>query len=472
MNVLFATGEARPFAASGGLGDVAAALPKALCSQGVDCRVVLPLYESILPNQREKLRFLTAFSVPVSWRNQHCGVLETKENGVTYYFLDNEYYFKRCGLYGHYDDAERFAFFSRAVLEMIRHIDFTPDILHANDWQCGLIPVYHTVFYGNTAPYGDMRTVYTIHNIQYQGQYSMEILGDVFGLPFKARQLVEQHGYINLMKGGIETAHRVTTVSPSYAVELQDPWSAHGLTSLLQQRAWKLVGILNGIDTEQYDPAADSFLYAPYSVDNKQGKAVNKQLLQERLSLPQQEKTPLIGMVSRLVSHKGFDLVQGVFEQLMNKDVQLVILGSGEECYEHYFHEKQRWHGEKFRFCHGFVPELAQKIYAASDLFLMPSQSEPCGLSQMIACRYGAVPIVRTTGGLKDTIIDCGDGAGNGFTFQAYHAEDMLHAIRRALQMYHNTGDFFGVTDRAMRCDFGWERSAAEYIRLYQSLAK
>lgn len=472
MNVLFATSEARPFAVSGGLGDVASALPKALRSQGVDCRVVLPLYETILPNEREKLEFLTAFSVPLSWRNQHCGVFKIIENGVTYYFLDNEYYFKRCGLYGHYDDAERFAFFSRAVLEMIRYIDFTPNILHANDWQCGLIPVYHTVFYGNDSPYRDMRTVYTIHNIQYQGKYGMEILGDVFGLPFEARQLVEQDGCINLMKGGIETAHRVTTVSKTYANELQDPWFAHGLDSILRHRAWKLNGILNGIDTKQYNPATDSFLYAPYSAENKQGKGINKRLLQEWLSLPQQEKIPLIGMVSRLVSHKGFDLVQGVFEQLMNEDVQLVILGSGEERYEHYFHEKQHWHGEKFRFCQGFVPELAQKIYAASDLFLMPSQSEPCGLSQMIACRYGAVPIVRATGGLKDTITDCGNGTGNGFTFENYNAEDMLHTVKRALHTYRNTGDFFAVTDHAMRSDFGWTRSATEYIDLYQSLVK
>ncbi len=472
MNVLFATSEARPFAVSGGLGDVASALPKALCAQGIDCRVVLPLYETVLPNQREKLQFITAFAVPVSWRNQHCGVFRTKENGVTYYFLDNEYYFKRCGLYGHYDDAERFAFFSRAVLEMLSRIDFTPNILHANDWQCGLIPVYHTVFYGNTKPYSDMRTVYTIHNIQYQGRYSMEILGDVFGLPFEARQLVEHDGGINLMKGGIETAHRVTTVSPTYASELQDPWFAHGLDSLLRHRAWKLTGILNGIDTEQYDPATDSFLYAAYSAQDKQGKATNKRMLQERLSLPDKEETPLIGMVSRLASHKGFDLVQAVFEQLMNEELQLVILGSGDERYEHYFHEKQRWHGDKFRFCHGFIPELAQKIYAASDLFLMPSQSEPCGLSQMLACRYGAVPVVRATGGLKDTITDCGEDAGNGFTFQRYDAEDMLHAVKRALHMYRNTGDFFAITDRAMRSDFGWARSAAEYIRVYQSLVK
>ncbi len=467
MKVLFAAGEARPFVASGGLGDVAASLPRALHTRLIDCRVVLPLYESVPQELKNSLKFLTSFSVPVSWRQQYCGVFEAQCNGVIYYLLDNEYYFKRYGLYGHFDDAERFAFFSRAVLEMVKCIDFKPDILHANDWQCGLIPVYHTLFYGDQEPYNDMRTVYTIHNIQYQGKYGMEILGDVLGLPDTAKELVEHDGCINLMKGGIEAAHRVTTVSPTYATELLDPWFSHGLDSILRLREWKVSGILNGIDTEQYDPATDNNIYAPFSADNMFGKAANKKALQERLNLSARTDTPLIGMVSRLVAHKGLDLVRAAFPTLMQEDIQLVVLGSGDWDYESFFREMQERYAEKFCFCYGFVPELAQKIYAAADLFLMPSQSEPCGLSQMLACRYGAVPIVRQTGGLKDSIHDCGKGEGNGFTFQGYDVGEMLHAIKRGLASYHNRAEFQTIVERAMRWDFSWERSANEYIRLY-----
>ncbi len=470
MKVLFATAEARPFAVTGGLGDVSASLPRALRARLVGCRVVMPLYECISAELRKDMKFLTSFSVPVSWRRQYCGVFEAKVNGVIYYLLDNQYYFKREGLYGHYDDAERFAFFSRAVLEMLKYIDFKPDVIHANDWQSALIPVYHTLFYGQEEPYSSIRTLYTIHNIQYQGVYGMEILGDVFGLPDEAREIVQHGDCIDLMKAGIETANRVSTVSPTYAQELLDPWFSHGMDAILQLRSWKLSGILNGIDTDTYDPATDPYLFAPYSAEDMAGKAINKRSLQERLGLPIRDDVPLIGMVSRLASHKGFDLVQCVFEQLMQEDVQVVILGSGEWSYETFFRSMYEKYPEKFCFCSGFVPELAQKIYAASDLFLMPSKSEPCGLSQMVACRYGAIPIVRETGGLKDSIQDCGDGNGNGFTFKTYNAHDMLDAICRGIRVYRNTEEWKQLTERAMRCDFSWGRSANEYIRLYKLL--
>ena len=470
MKVLFATGEARPFAASGGLADVSASLPRALRSRLVGCRVVMPLYDCVPAHLRETMTFLTSFSVPVSWRRQYCGVFEAKVDGVIYYLLDNQYYFKREGMYGHYDDAERFAFFSRAVLEMLKYIDFKPNIIHANDWQSALIPVYHTLFYGKEELYSSIRTVYTIHNIQYQGIYGMEIFGDVFGLPEEARDIVQHGDCINLMKAGIETAHRVTTVSPTYAEELMDPWFSHGMDPILRLRSFKLSGILNGIDTVGYDPATDPNLYAPYSADDPSGKAENKRALQERLGLPTRADVPMIGMVSRLASHKGFDLVQHVFEQLLQDDVQVVVLGSGEWAYETFFRDMYGKYPEKFCFCSGFVPELAQKIYAGSDLFLMPSKSEPCGLSQMVACRYGAIPIVRETGGLKDSIRDCGDGEGNGFTFKTYNADDMLYAIRRGLAAYRDPDGWRALTDRAMRCDFSWGKSAGEYIRLYNSL--
>ncbi len=472
MKVLYAASEAKPFAASGGLADVAGSLPKALRVRLVGCRVVLPLYESVPQELREGMTFLTSFSVPVAWRRQYCGVFEAKYNGVIYYLLDNQYYFKRAGLYGHYDDAERFAFFARSVIEMIRYVDFKPDILHANDWQAALIPVYYSLFYAGQEEYRDMKTVFTIHNIQYQGKYGMEILEDVFGIPQSARSIVEQDGCVNLMKGAIETADRVTTVSPTYAQEILDPWYSHGLDSILRMREWKLSGILNGIDTDAYDPEADPQIYSHYSADDPSGKAENKRALQERLSLPQIADMPMIGMVSRLVSHKGLDLVKYVMDELLGESLQMVILGSGDWIYENFFREVQDRFPDKFRYCAGFVPELAQKIYAASDIFLMPSKSEPCGLSQMVACRYGAVPVVRETGGLKDSITDCGDGFGNGFTFKTYNANDMLYAVRRSLGAYANKNDWPVLVDRALRSDFSWGRSANEYMKLYRELLK
>ena len=472
MKVLYATSEAKPFAASGGLADVAGSLPKALRVRLVGCRVVLPLYESVPQELRETMTFLTSFSVPVAWRRQYCGVFEAKHNGVIYYLLDNQYYFKLAGLYGHYDDAERFAFFARAVIEMIRYIDFKPDIIHANDWQSALIPVYYSLFYAGQEGYEDIKTVFTIHNIQYQGKYGMEILEDVFGIPQSARPIVEQDGCVNLMKGAIETADRVTTVSPTYAGEILDPWYSHGLDPILRLREWKLSGILNGIDTDEYNPETDPQIYRHFSAEDPSGKAENKRALQERLDLPQTAELPLIGMVSRLVTHKGLDLVKYVIDELLGDSLQMVILGSGDWVYENFFREVQGRFPDKFRYCAGFVPELAQKIYAASDIFLMPSKSEPCGLSQMVACRYGAVPVVRETGGLKDSIQDCGDGFGNGFTFKTYNANDMLYAVRRALGAYANKNDWPILVERALRSDFSWGRSANEYMKLYRELLK
>ena len=457
MKVLFVTSEAVPFAASGGLADVSGALPHALRTRLIGCRVVLPLYEDVPQALRENMTFITSLSVPVAWRRQYCGVFEARHNGVIYYLLDNQYYFKRPGLYGHYDDAERFAFLSRAALEMLGCIDFRPDVIHANDWQCALVPVYYSLFYAQREGYENIKTVFTIHNIQYQGKYGLEILEDVFGIPQDARSIVEQDGCVNLMKGAIETANRVTTVSPTYAQEILDPWFSHGLDSILRAREWKLSGILNGIDTESYNPAADPDIYAHYSAEDPAGKAENKRALQERLNLPPRADVPMITMVTRLVSHKGLDLVKYVLAELLQEDIQFVLLGSGDWAYENFFREMQDRFPDKMRYCFGFVPELARKIYAAGDIFLMPSKSEPCGLSQMVACRYGTLPVVRETGGLKDSISDCGDGQGMGFTFKTYNA---------------NKNDWPVLVDRAMRTDFSWGRSANEYIKLYRSLTK
>lgn len=472
MKVLYAASEALPFIASGGLGDVAGSLPHALRKRLIGCRVVLPMYDTIKQELKDTMKFITHISVPVAWRRQYCGIFEAKYNGVIYYLIDNQYYFKRDTIYGHYDDAERFAFFSRAVLEIIPYIDFKPDIIHCNDWQTALTPVYYSAMYANSPGYENIKTIFTIHNIQYQGVYGKELLEDVLGIPADKASLLEYDGCINFMKGAIECADKVTTVSPSYADEILDPWYSHGLDSILNERRYKLRGILNGIDTVGYDPAIDKCIKANFSADDISGKKIDKEELQKEMGLPVKPGVPVIGMVTRLVSHKGLDLVKGILDELLaTSEMQLVVLGSGDYEYESYF----RWIAEKYPdkvgLRIGFVPELARKIYAGADMFLMPSKSEPCGLSQMVALRYGTVPIVRETGGLRDSITDCGDGKGNGFTFKSYNAHDMLDAIRRALTLYYN-GDWNELVLRALNCDFSWGRSANAYIRLYKETLK
>mgnify|MGYP002592866811 FL=1 len=472
MKVLYATSEALPFIASGGLGDVAGSLPHALRKRLIGCRVVLPMYDTIKQELKDTMKFITHISVPVAWRRQYCGIFEAKYNGVIYYLIDNQYYFKRDTIYGHYDDAERFAFFSRAVLEIIPYIDFKPDIIHCNDWQTALTPVYYSAMYANSPGYENIKTIFTIHNIQYQGVYGKELLEDVLGIPADKASLLEYDGCINFMKGAIECADKVTTVSPSYADEILDPWYSHGLDSILNERRYKLSGILNGIDTVGYNPATDKCIKANFSADDISGKKIDKEELQKEMGLPVKPGVPVIGMVTRLVSHKGLDLVKGILDELLaTSEMQLVVLGSGDYEYESYF----RWIAEKYPdkvgLRIGFVPELARKIYAGADMFLMPSKSEPCGLSQMVALRYGTVPIVRETGGLRDSITDCGDGKGNGFTFKSYNAHDMLDAIRRALTLYYN-GDWNELVLRALNCDFSWGRSANAYIRLYKETLK
>lgn len=472
MKVLYAASEALPFIASGGLGDVAGSLPHALRKRLIGCRVVLPMYDTIKQELKDTMKFITHISVPVAWRRQYCGIFEAKHNGVIYYLIDNQYYFKRDTIYGHYDDAERFAFFSRAVLEIIPYIDFKPDIIHCNDWQTALTPVYYSAMYANSPGYENIKTIFTIHNIQYQGVYGKELLEDVLGIPADKASLLEYDGCINFMKGAIECVDKVTTVSPSYADEILDPWYSHGLDSILNERRYKLSGILNGIDTVGYDPATDKCIKANFSADDISGKKIDKEELQKEMGLPVKPGVPVIGMVTRLVSHKGLDLVKGILDELLaTSEMQLVVLGSGDYEYESYF----RWIAEKYPdkvgLRIGFVPELARKIYAGADMFLMPSKSEPCGLSQMVALRYGTVPIVRETGGLRDSITDCGDGKGNGFTFKSYNAHDMLDAIRRALTLYYN-GDWNELVLRALNCDFSWGRSANAYIRLYKETLK
>jgi len=472
MKILFVASEARPFIASGGLADVAGSLPKALCDLGHECRVVIPLYKNIPQQFREKMEFVRNFNVPLAWRNQYCGVFKIRHQGVVYYFLDNEYYFKRDNLYGYYDDAERFAFFSKAAMEMINYIDFDPDVVHANDWHTALVPVYLNTFYRSIPKYHEIKTVFTIHNIQYQGQYGMEIAWDVLGIPEYQHPVLEYNGCLNMMKAAIMQVNIVNTVSPSYAMEIHDPWFSHGLDPILNIKGDRVIGILNGIDIKDNDPKTDENIYKNYDAKHIEDKKVNKLELMKEMGLEPDENRMLIGMVSRMASHKGLDLVKYIFHDLMRDNVSVVILGSGEEVYENFFREMQNRYPGRVAVKIGFIPSLSKKIYAGADAFLMPSKSEPCGLAQMVAARYGTLPIVRETGGLKDSIHDMGDNNGNGFTFKTCNAHDMLCAIQRAEGLIGNKPLWKKAMLSAMESDFSWNKSAGDYVNMYKMILK
>ena len=474
MKVMYATSEAQPFVSSGGLADVAGSLPKALAAKGVEASVIMPYYKkSIAAEKQSEFELIAEFYVPVGWRCQYCGVHKTVLKGVTYYFLDNEYYFNReFGIYGYYDDAERFAFFSRAVLETIKHTGIIPDVINSNDWQCALIPVYFNIYYRYQHDMKDIKNVFTVHNIEYQGKYGFELLEDVLSIPRHMGMIVEYDGCVNLMKGAFEVADKITTVSDTYSKEIFDAWFSHGLYRALANKAYKTCGFLNGIDIEMYNPATDKTIAATFSAKKKTGKKTCKTALLERVKLPvgDEDTTPVVGIISRLVEHKGLDLIKVVFDDIIELGYKVVILGSGEYIYENFFHEKQNQYPDKVSFTCGFVPELARMIYAGADMFLMPSKSEPCGLAQMISLRYGTIPVVRATGGLNDSISDCGDGKGNGFRFETYNAHDMLDALERARRMYDDKRAWNSLTTRALNCDFSWNNSAELYIGLYTEL--
>jgi len=391
------------------------------------------------------------------------------KNGITYYFIDNEYYFARDGLYGFYDDCERFVFLSRAVLEMLRYIDFKPDIINSNDWQTALIPVYYNVYYKYQQGYDQIKNVFTIHNIEYQGKYGKEVLNELMGIPLYHANLLEYDGYINMMKGAIETADKIVTVSPSYAWEILDSWYAHGLDRILVTKQHKLLGILNGIDTEAFDPAEDKSISANYSASKPENKAKCKKALVKEIGL-NDDSTPIIGIVTRFVAHKGIDLIRSVFEEMLECGFKFAVLGSGERIFEDFFREMAARYPDRVSVTIGFVPELSHRIYAGADVFLMPSQSEPCGLAQMFAMRYGTIPIVRETGGLRDTVRDNGGENGNGFTFKTYNANDMLDAVKRAKMVYDSPDEWRSLVKRAMTCNYSWSASADLYLKMYNEL--
>ncbi len=470
--ILFVAGESLPFASSGGLGDVIGSLPQALASESDnDIRVIMPLYSKIEDKYREKFEFVCSKYINLSWRKQYCGVFKYVHNGVTFYFLDNEYYFKRDKLYGEYDDAERFAFFCRATLEILPDIDFFPDILHAHDWHAALSVIYLKQCYRSDERYADIKAVFTIHNIQYQGQYDFYILGDVFGLMESDREVVEYGNCINLLKGAIVCADRVTTVSPTYAKEILSPKFSHGLDNVLNMFSFKLSGILNGIDRDYYNPSKDKEIFANYSTRKIDGKQICKSGLQKMLNLPERD-VPMIAVISRLVSHKGLDLVMLAGDDILKEDVQLVVLGQGDKSYENYFEKLAERYPDKCKALITYNRDLSKRIYSAADVFLMPSKSEPCGLAQMISSRYGAVPVIHETGGLYDSIKDIGcENGGNGFTFAAYSAYEMLNALKRAIAFYNSDREGYEkLRKKVMLVDFSWKQSAKSYLELYSQL--
>lgn len=471
LRVLYVSPETAPFAATGGLGEVAGSLPEALNRQRkipCDCRVIMPLYRMAAERIGDKLRSLGSVKVSLCWREQYAGLYALKTGYTTYYFIDNEYYFDREGLYGYYDDGERFTFFAKAVFEVLPLMDFVPDIIHANDWQSALIPVFQTAVYKRTF----MKTIFTIHNVQYQGQYTDEIYDSVLDIPMNTRHLVTMNGGVNYMKGGIECAHLVTTVSPTYAEELSDPFFSYGMHDIIKRNRDKMTGILNGINTSAYDPAADPVIATNYDHRDISGKALCKSAVQREAGLPETD-APLLIMISRLARGKGIDLMTPVMDRLLaDHDMQFILLGTGEEEYEEYFRGLEHRHRDKCRAMIRFDSALSHRLYAGADMIIVPSRSEPCGLTQMIGCRYGTVPIVRETGGLKDSITDCSLGEGNGFVFGPYRPDALEDAVSRALTRYQQTEDWHKLVAHDLSLDFGWSVSAKQYARMYQDLVK
>ena len=465
VRVLFASSEVAPFAASGGLADVAGSLPVYLNRSNCDVRVILPLYGSVSKAWRDKMRFVTYCYVSLSWRSAYCGIFELKDRGVTYYFIDNEQYFMRDSLYGEYDDGERFAFFSKAVIEALCRIDFEPDIIHCNDWQTAMIPVYLRD-YRWVGKLAAVKTLFTIHNIQFQGQYDPYILGDIFGLPESDLPLMTWDGCLNLMKAAIELSDKVNTVSPTYAGEILDPWYSFGLDPLLKGLQFKLCGILNGIDFDTWNPETDPAIAANYSADDQEGKLACKKDVLSEFGLDDDGR-PLAVMIARLTEQKGVDLLAPIMDEVIKNGIQVAILGTGDSKYEQIFSEMSARYPGSCSARIAYNTALSKRMYAGADIFLMPSKTEPCGLAQMQAMRYGTVPIVRKTGGLSDSVRDCGDGQGWGFTFQNYEPWDLYGAMIRAKDLYYDWDAWKEVRTRAMRCDTSWSRSAESYKYLY-----
>ena len=476
MKVLFAASEAHPFIKTGGLGDVMGALPKSLIKLGIDTRVVIPKYKNIKDELKQKLQFVKWFTVPVGWRNQYCGVFQYEYNEVIYYFIDNEYYFNRDGLYGYFDDGERFAFFNRAVLEFIKEIDWQPDLINCNDWQTGMVPVLLNLEYKKDQFYSRIKTVFSIHNLLFKGSFSPKVLPELFGYDYMplVNGSVELDGSVSFLKGGLNYCDQITTVSNTYAEEIKTPQYGEGLDGFLRSKSYYLMGIVNGIDYEEFNPQDDKFIFKNFNINSISNKVENKLALQRELGLPQKKDTPMIGIISRLTHQKGCDLIVNMIDRLLQRDIQVVILGTGDYWYEETFKNLQYRYPDKVSANIKFDNTLAHKIYAATDMFLMPSLFEPCGLGQLIALRYGSIPIVRETGGLRDTVYPYNkyNGVGNGFGFKNFNSSELMQIIEYALTIYSDKNAWNNIIRQAMNSDNSWEKSAMQYKWLYEGVVK
>lgn len=476
MKVLFAASEAHPFIKTGGLGDVMGALPKSLIKLGIDTRVVIPKYKNIKDELKQKLQFVKWFTVPVGWRNQYCGVFQYEYNEVIYYFIDNEYYFNRDGLYGYFDDGERFAFFNRAVLEFIKEIDWQPDLINCNDWQTGMVPVLLNLEYKKDQFYSRIKTVFSIHNLLFKGSFSPKVLPELFGYDYMplVNGSVELDGSVSFLKGGLNYCDQITTVSKTYAEEIKTPQYGEGLDGFLRSKSYYLMGIVNGIDYEEFNPQDDKFIFKNFNINSISNKVENKLALQRELGLPQKKDTPMIGIISRLTHQKGCDLIVNMIDRLLQRDIQVVILGTGDYWYEETFKNLQYRYPDKVSANIKFDNTLAHKIYAATDMFLMPSLFEPCGLGQLIALRYGSIPIVRETGGLRDTVYPYNkyNGVGNGFGFKNFNSSELMQIIEYALTIYSDKNAWNNIIRQAMDSDNSWEKSAMQYKWLYEGVVK
>ena len=475
MKILYATSEAVPFCKTGGLADVAGSLPPALAEQNAEVAVILPMYRRVKDKFGEELKFECYDFVDLGWRHCYCGLFSTERDGVTWYFIDNEQYFNRPDLYGYDDDNERFAFFSRAVVRMLHHLKFWPDVIHCNDWQTALIPIYLKDDGVREEQFRSIKTALSVHNVEYQGRTGLDSLGHIFGLDagWANDGTIMMDGDVNLLKGALLCADAINAVSPTYANELKQAYFAHRLEGIMSQCDYKLSGVLNGIDMKRYDPSADAVITKNYSIADMSGKAENKAALQRMMGLKEEADTPIIALVSRLVSHKGLDLICEVLHDIMELPVQVVILGKGDQRFEEFFDWAAKQYPGRLGVRLDYNEALSMAIYSGADLFLMPSKSEPCGLSQMIAMRYGTVPIVRETGGLKDTVhaYQAWNDSGNGFSFAEYNAQDMLYVIREAVELYKNDPEAFArLRQRTMEGDFSWARSAKEYLNIYYTI--
>lgn len=476
MKILYAASEVAPFMKTGGLADVAGSLPIAIREAGNDIRVVMPYYSKIKDIYKKDIKKLINFTVDLGWRKQYAGILTLEMNGIIYYFIDNEYYFNRSNIYGEFDDGERFIFFQKAVVQMLKGLDFKADIVHSNDWHTGLLSLYIKDFAIGDDFYKDMKSVFTIHNLKYQGIFPQDILADVADL---SRSYIREDGLkyydsINCMKAGIVYSDAVTTVSRTYADEIKTNYYGENLHGIIRDHEYKISGIVNGIDYKLFNPKTDINIKANYDIKTLEKKKLNKIALQELYELPTNMDIPLIGMVTRLVKMKGLDLVRHIFDELLQEDIQFVLLGTGDTEYEEVFKYFENKYPDKVRSRIYFNEKESHMIYSGADLFLMPSSAEPCGISQLISLRYGTLPVVRETGGLKDTVIpyDEFSGEGNGFSFKNINAHDLLFTLRKALKLYKDPEKWINIQKTAMLSKNDWEKSSAEYINIYKNLQR